>query len=72
MGVVAMIVTHNPSLERFRVVLDLAIKQTNHVVIIDNNSRDRDEVEDLCSAKLLSFYIGLESRIPNKICPLLS
>jgi hypothetical protein len=55
MGVIAMIVTHNPSLERFRVVLGLAIKQTNHVVIIDNNSRNRDEVEDLCSAKLLSF-----------------
>jgi len=48
MGVVAVIVTHNPSLERFRVVLGSAAKQTNHVVIIDNNSRNRDEVEDLC------------------------
>jgi len=48
MGVVAVIVTHNPSLERFKVVLGSVAKQTNHVVIIDNNSRNRDEVEDLC------------------------
>jgi len=42
MSVVAIIVTYNPELSRFRHVFNQASKQVNHVIIVDNGSKTKD------------------------------
>jgi len=49
MSVVAIIVTYNPELSRFRYVLNQASKQVNHVIIVDNGSKNKDILRKLCS-----------------------
>jgi rhamnosyltransferase len=49
MSVVAIIVTYNPELSRFRYVLNQASKQANHVIIVDNDSKTKDMLKKLCN-----------------------
>jgi rhamnosyltransferase len=49
MSVVAIIVTYNPELSRFRYVLNQASKQVNHVIIVDNGSKAKDILRKLCN-----------------------
>ena len=46
MYIVAIVVMHNPDLERFRIVIDQVSKQVNRVLMIDNDSKDRDKLRD--------------------------
>jgi len=48
MGVVAVIITRDPELDRFRLVLDRASKQVGRVVVVDNDSRSKGVLRDLC------------------------
>jgi len=50
MSIVAIIVTYNPELSRFKHVLNQASKQVNRVVIVDNDSKIKDVLRDLCSS----------------------
>jgi len=47
--VVTIIVTHNPDIERFEHVVKSVSKQVRHVIIVDNNSNNKDIIKDLCS-----------------------
>jgi len=49
MSVVAIIVTYNPELSRFRRVLNQASKQVNHVIIVDNGSKTKYVLKKLCN-----------------------
>jgi rhamnosyltransferase len=49
MSVVAIIVTYNPELSRFKYVLNQASKQANHVIIVDNGSKTKDILKKLCN-----------------------
>jgi rhamnosyltransferase len=48
MGVVAVIVSHDPELDRFRLVLDRVSGQVGRVIIVDNDSRSKDALRGLC------------------------
>ena len=48
MSVAAIIVTYNPELSRFKRVLNQASKQVDHVIIVDNYSRSKGVLRDLC------------------------
>ena len=48
MNITAIIVTYNPELSRFRHVFNQASKQVNHVIIVDNDSRSKGVLRDLC------------------------
>jgi hypothetical protein len=41
MNVVAVIITRDPELGRFRLVLDRASKQVDHIIIVDNDSKSK-------------------------------
>jgi len=48
MGVVAVIVSRDPGLDRFRLVLDRVSGQVGRVIIVDNDSKIKDVLRDLC------------------------
>jgi hypothetical protein len=48
MGVVAVIVSHDPELDKFRLVLNRASRQVDHIIIVDNDSRSKGVLRDLC------------------------
>ena len=48
MGVVAVIVSRDPELDRFRLVLNRASRQVDHIIIVDNDSRSKGVLRDLC------------------------
>jgi rhamnosyltransferase len=48
MNITAIIVTYNPELSRFKHVLNQASKQVNCVVIVDNDSKSKGVLRDLC------------------------
>jgi len=48
MNVIAVIVTHDPELDRFRLVLDRVSGQVGRVIIVDNDSRGKGVLRDLC------------------------
>jgi hypothetical protein len=48
MGVVAVIMPHDPELGRFRLVPDRASGQVGRVIIVDNDSRSKGVLRDLC------------------------
>ena len=48
MGVVAVIITRDPELGRFRLVLDRVSGQVGHVIIVDDDSRSEGVLRDLC------------------------
>jgi len=48
MGVVAVIITHDPELDRFELVLDRVSRQVDRVIIVDNDSKIKDVLRDLC------------------------
>ena len=48
MSVVAIIVTYNPELIRFKHVLKQASRQVDHVIIVDNDSKSKGVLRDLC------------------------
>jgi len=50
MSVIAIIVSHDPELDRFRLVLDQASKQVGRVVVVDNGSKTKDILRDLCNS----------------------
>ncbi len=45
-SVVAVIVSHDPELDRFRLVLDRASKQVDHIIIVDNDSKSKGVVSN--------------------------
>jgi rhamnosyltransferase len=47
--VTAIIVTHNPEIRRFEHVARATSKQVSKVIIIDNNSINRESIESLCN-----------------------
>ena len=49
MSVVAVIVSHDPGLDRFRLVLDRVSRQVGHVIIVDNDSKTKDMLKKLCN-----------------------
>ena len=48
MSVVAVIVSHDPELDRFRLVLDRVSGQVGRVIIVDNDSRSKGVLRGLC------------------------
>ena len=48
MYIVAIIVTHNPDVERFRTVIGQVSKQVNRVLVVDNDSKDKNKLIDFC------------------------
>jgi rhamnosyltransferase len=48
MYIVAIVVTHNPDMERFRTVIGQVSKQVNRVLMVDNNSKDKNKLMDFC------------------------
>jgi len=48
MSIITIIVTHNPDLHRFKLVLASVAEQVNCVVIVDNGSDSKDFIKDLC------------------------
>jgi len=49
MNVIAIIVTHDPELDRFGLVLNQASRQVNHVIVVDNDSSNKNIIRDLCN-----------------------
>jgi len=47
-NVVAVIITRDPELGRIRFVLDRASKQISRIVVVDNGSKIKDVLRDLC------------------------
>ena len=45
-SVVAVIVSHDPELDRFRLVLDRVSKQVDHIIIVDNDSKSKGVVSN--------------------------
>jgi rhamnosyltransferase len=48
MGVVAVIVSHDPELDRFELVLDRVSGQVGRVIIVNNGSRSEGVLRGLC------------------------
>jgi len=48
MGVVAVIVSRDPELDRFKLVLDRVSGQVGRVIIVDNDSKNKGVLRDLC------------------------
>jgi len=48
MSVVAIIVTYNPELIRFKHVLNQAFRQVDYVIVVDNGSKTKEVLRDLC------------------------
>jgi hypothetical protein len=48
MGVVAIIVSRDPELDRFELVLDRVSGQVGRIIIVDNDSRGKGVLRDLC------------------------
>jgi hypothetical protein len=48
MNVIAVIVSHDTELGRFKLVLDRVSGQVDRVIIVDNDSRSKDVLRDLC------------------------
>jgi rhamnosyltransferase len=51
MNIVAIIVTYNPDQKRFTKVFHSVITQVDMVIIVDNNSRNKDFIKSLCISK---------------------
>jgi hypothetical protein len=49
MNVIAVIVTHDPELDRFKLVLDRASEQVDSVIVVDNDSKSKGVLRGLCS-----------------------
>ena len=49
LNVVAIIVTHNPDLNRFRLVLNSLIGEVDSIVIVDNASQNINSIMELCT-----------------------
>jgi rhamnosyltransferase len=49
MSIAAIIVTYNPELSRFKHVLNQASKQVNHVIVVDNASKNKNIIRNLCN-----------------------
>ena len=49
MKVIAIIVTHNPEPTRFVSVLKSVANQVSNVIIVDNNSHNKDLIRALCN-----------------------
>jgi len=49
MNVIAVIVTHDPELDRFKPVLDRASEQVDSVIVVDNDSKSKGVLRGLCS-----------------------
>jgi len=58
MGVVAVIVSHDPELDRFRLVLDRVSGQVGRVIIVDNDSRSKGVVSN-CDFVEVGFNSGV-------------
>ncbi|BDR92685.1 hypothetical protein [Vulcanisaeta souniana] len=60
LSIVAVIVTHEPGIDRLTNVLHSVLRQVDNVVIVDNDSRNKDLIKDLCrvSGKCLFIEIG--------------
>jgi hypothetical protein len=48
MNVIAVIITHDPELDRFELVLDRVSGQVGRVIIVDNDSRSKGVLRGLC------------------------
>jgi len=48
MNVIAVIVTHDPELDRFKLVLDRASEQVDSVIVVDNDSKSKGILRGLC------------------------
>ena len=48
MNVIAVIVTHDPELDRFKLVLDRASEQVDSVIVVDNDSKSKGVLRGLC------------------------
>jgi hypothetical protein len=48
MSIVTVIVIHDPELDRFRLVLDRVSGQVGRVIIVDDDSRGKGVLRDLC------------------------
>jgi|GEM_PF-3445637 len=59
MSVVAIIVTYNPELSRFRYVLNQASKQANHVIIVDNGSKTKDMLKNYATRLIIATSLRL-------------
>jgi len=48
MNVTAIIVSYNPDITRFKIVLSSVSKQVKHMIIVDNNSANKNLIRGLC------------------------
>ena len=50
MSIVTIIVTYNPASSRFKLVLTSAAAQVSYVLVVDNNSDNKDFIRNICNA----------------------
>jgi hypothetical protein len=69
MGIIAIIVTHNLSLDRFRLVLRLVAEQVNHLITVDNDSHNKGAIKNLCTSVNNRDFVevGLNSRAAHAL-----
>jgi len=63
MGVVAVIITHDPELDRFKLVLDRASEQVDSVIVVDNDSKSKGVLRGLCECGVKVRMYTLSSLI---------
>jgi GT2 family glycosyltransferase len=49
MNATAIIVSYNPDITRFKIVLSSVAKQVKHMIIVDNNSANKNLIKGLCA-----------------------
>jgi len=69
MNVIAVIVTHDPELDRFKLVLDRASEQVDSVIVVDNDSKSKGVLRGLCSGVSNCDFIevGLNSGVAHAL-----
>jgi len=59
MNVITIIVTYNPDLKRFSQGFSSALMETDHVIVVDNNSQNKDFIKALCSSATNCEFIEM-------------
>ena len=59
MNVITIIVTYNPDLKRFSQGFSSALMETDHVIVVDYNSQNKDLIKALCSSATNCEFIEM-------------
>jgi rhamnosyltransferase len=47
----AIIVTYNPKIDRFKDVINSIVNQVDFIIIVDNGSKNINDIKEICSIK---------------------